>query len=73
MDCSVDSIIERARRVASSKRAGWNKTRLAREAEMGINGLVDLFKPDFNPTAETLRKLEPVIQRAEAELTDSAA
>lgn len=71
MSTSVDGIVENARALA--KRPGWSKTRLSREAGLSQNALVDLFDPDFNPTAETLRKLEPVIQRAEAELTDSAA
>lgn len=56
---SIDEIIKRAR--AAAQKDGWNKTRLAGEAGLGINGLVDLFKPDFNPTAKTLRKLEEVL------------
>ncbi len=61
MNTSVDTTIIRARILA--KRDGWSKTRLAREAGLGINGLVDLFDEDFNPTAEKLRKMELAIDR----------
>ncbi|MGB4107745.1 MAG: hypothetical protein WBK55_08125 [Alphaproteobacteria bacterium] len=61
MNASIDIIIFRARYVAALP--SWNKTKLAEEADLGKNGLIDLPKEDFNPTLKTLRKLEAAIDR----------
>jgi ribosome-binding protein aMBF1 (putative translation factor) len=64
MSSAVDVII---RRVRSAARApGWNRFRLAEEAGLGINALRNINTDDFNPKADTLRKLDPIIRRVEA-------
>jgi ribosome-binding protein aMBF1 (putative translation factor) len=64
MVSAVDRLLSRVRRAARAP--GWNRFRLAEEAGLGINALRNVFTPDFNPKADTLRKLEPVIRRVEA-------
>ncbi len=51
--------IERIRAFARAR--GWTKSRLARQAGMIDTTLRDFHKDDWNPTAETLRRLEAVI------------
>lgn len=71
MNSQVDDILKRARKIARDKKAGWNKSRMAREAGIGVSTLIDLDKDDFNPTSDTLRKLETVIRRAEFDIAAS--
>lgn len=42
---------------------GWSKTKLAREAGLSPNALRDLDDGGFNPTADTLDKLETFISK----------
>lgn len=63
----VDEVMEKVR--AAACRPGWSKTRLARVAGLGTNGLRDLFNTDYNPSYETLRKVEIAIQQINS--TDS--
>lgn len=64
MEQNIDQIISRFREFV--KQPGWNRTRLAREAGLAVNGLIDLFEPGFNPSANTIRKVEVVIDRYQA-------
>lgn len=59
MDTLTDQIIEIARTAA--KQPGWSKTRLATEAGLSMNALVNLFNEDFNPTSNTLKAIERLI------------
>lgn len=56
---SIHHSIERIRAFARSR--GWTKSRLAREAGMIDTTLRDFHKDEWNPTAETIRRLETVI------------
>ena len=55
----LDTAIERIRAYARAQ--GWKKSRLAKEAGMADTVLRDFERPDWNPTAETLRRLEAII------------
>lgn len=55
----LDSAIDRIRAYAETK--GWRPSRLAREAELHANTLRDFDKAAWNPSLETLRKLESII------------
>ena len=56
---SVDDVIRRIRAYAASQ--GWKKSRLAVEAGMVDTTLRDFDKADWNPTLETVRRLEAII------------
>ena len=56
---SLDAIIDRIRTFAEAR--GWRPSRLAREAELHANTLRDFEKPEWNPSLETLRKLETIV------------
>ncbi len=51
--------IERIRAFAAAR--GWTKSRLAREAGMIDTTLRDFHKDSWNPTAETIRRIEAII------------
>ncbi len=51
--------IERIRAFATAR--GWTKSRLAREAGMIDTTLRDFHKDSWNPTAETIRRIEAII------------
>lgn len=53
------TIIRRIREYAAAM--GWAKSRLAAEASMPANTLRKFHDADWNPTADTLRKLEALI------------
>lgn len=56
---TVDQTIRRIRAYAEFRK--WKKSRLAVEAGMPDTTLRDFHKADWNPTAETLRRLEAII------------
>ncbi len=56
---TIRQSIERVRAFARAQ--GWTKSRLAREAGMIDTTLRDFHRDDWNPTAETIRRLEAVI------------
>jgi ribosome-binding protein aMBF1 (putative translation factor) len=56
---SVDATIARIKAFARQKR--WSKSRLAVEAGMADTVLRRFDQPDWNPTVETLRRLEAMI------------
>lgn len=56
---SIQQTIERIRTFAAAK--GWKKGRLAREANVNKTTLRDFHNETWNPTAETIKKLESVI------------
>lgn len=56
---SIEAAIERVRAYARSR--GWKKSRLAEEAGMANTVLRAFDEPGWNPTAETLRRLEAII------------
>lgn len=56
---TVESAIARIRAFARERE--WTKTRLAREAGLPDTTLRAFRDPAWNPTADTLRKLEAVI------------
>jgi len=58
---SIQATIERIRAFARAK--GWAKSRLAVEAGMRPTVLRDFDQPDWNPTADTLRRLEAIIPK----------
>ncbi len=55
----LDTAIERIR--AYARKQGWKKSRLAKEAGMADTVLRDFDEPDWNPTADTIRRLEAII------------
>lgn len=55
----VSEIIQRVRAFAALP--GWSKTKLSREIGLSPNALRDLDGKEFNPTADTLEKLEDFI------------
>jgi len=55
----TDDSIDRIR--AWRKSAGWSINRLGSECGLNESTLRDIDNPDWNPRAETLRKLEAVI------------
>jgi 3,4-dihydroxy 2-butanone 4-phosphate synthase/GTP cyclohydrolase II len=55
----IDQLIARIRAYRANQ--GWSILRLAREAGLNESTIRHLDKPDWCPTAETLRKLESVI------------
>lgn len=55
----TDQAIERIRSFAKSQ--GWRPSRYAKEAGLGINTLAGMNRQDWNPSADTLRRLEAVI------------
>lgn len=59
MTNSIDAAIARIR--AYTQFQGWTKTRLAREAGLVDTTLRDFDKPDWNPTATTIRRIEAII------------
>jgi 3,4-dihydroxy 2-butanone 4-phosphate synthase / GTP cyclohydrolase II len=61
---SLDTAINRIR--AYARKQGWKKSRLAKEAGMSDTVLRDFDKPDWNPTADTIRRLEAIIPREAA-------
>ncbi len=56
---SIRHSIERIRAFARAR--NWTKSRLAREAGMIDTPLRDFHRDDWNPTADTIRRLETVI------------
>ena len=60
----VTNFIERVR--SALKRDGVTPAGLARKAGLHRNTLYGADKPDWNPTAEVLVKLEPHIEAIEA-------
>ena len=61
MDAHIDGAIARIRAFAKMK--GWKKSRLAAEAGLHDTTLRSFDSPGWNPTAETLRRLEAVVPR----------
>ena len=59
------NIIDRVRRLVND--GGMSRAGLARAAGLHANTLRDCTEPDWNPTAETLRKLERFLADAEDE------
>ena len=59
MTTTIDDAICRIRAYAQEK--GWTKSRLAQEAGMGDTTLRDFDTLDWNPQADTLRRLEAII------------
>jgi 3,4-dihydroxy 2-butanone 4-phosphate synthase/GTP cyclohydrolase II len=55
----IEDAIARVRAYAESK--GWRKSRLAKEAGLKDTTLRHFDRPTWNPTADTLRRLEAVI------------
>lgn len=55
----LDTAIERIRAYARAQ--GWKKSRLAKEAGMSDTVLRGFDQPNWNPTVETLRRLETII------------
>ncbi len=55
----VDHAIARIR--AYARHRGWKKSRLASEAGMQDTTLRDFDKEGWNPTADTLRRLEAIV------------
>ena len=53
---TVQAAIARIRAFAAAQ--GWSRSRLATEAGMSDTVLRHFDRPDWNPTVETLRKLE---------------
>jgi 3,4-dihydroxy 2-butanone 4-phosphate synthase/GTP cyclohydrolase II len=62
MTASVEAAIARVRAFAEER--GWTKSRLAIEAGMSNTVLRDFDKPDWNPTVETLRRIEAIIPKS---------
>ena len=56
---STDAAIARIRAFAAAQ--GWSRSRLANEAGIAATVLRHFGRPDWNPTADTLRKLEAPI------------
>lgn len=56
---TVDQSIERVRTFA--RQMGWKPIQYAEKANLHKNSLRNMFEPDWNPTSETLRKLEGLI------------
>ena len=56
---SIESAISRVRAFAAA--TGWAASRYAREAGLGETTLRGFDSDSWNPTADTLRKLEAVI------------
>lgn len=56
---SIEHTILRIRRYAAGQQ--WSRTRLAREAGLPHNTLKAFDLQTWNPTADTLRKLEAII------------
>ena len=67
---SLNATIDHIRAFAEAK--GWRPSRLAREAELHANTLRDFAKPEWNPSLETLRKLEAIVA-ANVEPADPAS
>lgn len=61
---TVDKSIERIRGFVQAH--NWTRFKMAREAKLSPNCLRGLYEPSWNPTAETLRAIEAVIDDAEA-------
>lgn len=59
MSTSIEATIARVRAFAQSR--GWRKSRLAKEAGLADTVLRNFDRPDWNPTADTLRRLESII------------
>ena len=59
MIVNVDKAIARIRAYAASR--SWTKSRFAHEAGIIDTTLRDFHKSDWNPQADTLRRLEAVI------------
>ena len=55
----IDGAIARIKAYAAAR--GWSKSRLAKEAGIGDTTLRHFAQPDWNPTIETLRRLEAII------------
>lgn len=56
---NIDQTIARVRAFAAAQ--GWKKSRFAKEAGLQDTVLRKFDEPDWNPTTETLRRLEAVI------------
>ena len=56
---TIETTIIRVRAFARSR--GWTRSRLAKEAGLTESTLRHFHDPAWNPTADTLRKLEAVI------------
>jgi len=59
MMTEIDGAIVRIKAYAAAR--GWSKSRLAKEAGVGDTTLRHFGRPDWNPTIETLRRLEAII------------
>ena len=59
----VDKIISEIK--GFMKDHSWSKYKVASEAGLHKNTLVDIGKKNFNPTADTLRKCEKLIKKEE--------
>jgi hypothetical protein len=59
MSPNIDAAIIRIRAFAQAN--AWGKCRLAVEAGINITTLRNFDKPGWNPTVETLRKIEAII------------
>lgn len=60
----IDTLIERARRYCREHRI--STARFEREAGVGVNTLVRLHDPNWDPRASTLRKIEAVLPDADS-------
>lgn len=58
-DLAIELSITRAR--AYARVCGMSKRELARTAGLDSNALLQMDEPGWNPTAETLRRVEKVI------------
>jgi 3,4-dihydroxy 2-butanone 4-phosphate synthase/GTP cyclohydrolase II len=56
---AIDQAVTRIRAFAAAQ--GWRKSRLAKEAGMQDTTLRNFDDPDWNPTLETVRRLEALI------------
>lgn len=59
MKTAIDGAIARIKAYAAAR--GWSKSRLAKEAGLGDTTLRHFGRSGWNPTIETLRRLEAII------------
>lgn len=57
----MDSSYALDRLRAYARQKGWKKSRFAKEAGLSDTVLRDFDKPDWNPTIDTVRRLEAII------------
>ena len=69
---NVDHTITLVRAFANSR--GWKPSRFAKEAGLGVNTLSGMNREDWNPSADTLRRLESLIPEgwSASEATEAA-